>query len=68
MRPGVYLFKDERGEVIYIGKARALRQRVRQYFQSGHDGRYQFEPLVRRIADVEVITTDTELEALILES
>lgn len=66
--PGVYLFKDDQGKVIYIGKARALRNRVRQYFQSGHDGRYQFEHLTRRIADVEVIATDTELEALILEN
>ncbi|MFZ5433944.1 MAG: excinuclease ABC subunit UvrC [Calditrichota bacterium] len=66
--PGVYLFKDEQGKVIYIGKARVLRNRVRSYFQNGHDGRYQYGPLVSRIADVEVITTDSELEALILES
>ncbi|MDD5087398.1 MAG: excinuclease ABC subunit UvrC [bacterium] len=66
--PGVYLFKDAQGNVIYIGKAKILRARVRQYFQNAHDGRYQFESLVRRIADVEVIATDTELEALILEN
>ena len=66
--PGVYLFKDAEGKVIYIGKARVLRNRVRQYFQQGHDGRYQYAHLVSRIADVEVITTDTELEALILEN
>ncbi|HEY3294310.1 MAG TPA: excinuclease ABC subunit UvrC [bacterium] len=66
--PGVYLFKDDQGKVIYIGKALVLRNRVRQYFQSGHDGRYQFDHLVKRIADVEVIATDTELEALILEN
>jgi excinuclease ABC subunit C len=66
--PGVYLFKDDKGKVIYIGKARVLRNRVRQYFQNGSDGRYQFEYLVKNIADVEVITTDTELEALILEN
>ncbi len=66
--PGVYLFLDKAGKVIYIGKARALRQRVRQYFQQGHDGRYQFDALVSRIVDVEVIPTDSELEALILES
>jgi excinuclease ABC subunit C len=66
--PGVYLFKDSEGKVIYIGKARVLRNRVRQYFQEGHDGRYQYAHLVSRIADVEVITTDTELEALILEN
>ncbi|RPH94611.1 excinuclease ABC subunit C, partial [candidate division KSB1 bacterium] len=66
--PGVYLFKDDQGKVIYIGKALVLRNRVRQYFQQGHDGRYQYDLLVSRIADVEVITTDTELEALILEN
>jgi excinuclease ABC subunit C len=66
--PGVYMFLDKASKVIYIGKARALRQRVRQYFQQGHDGRYQFDALVSRIADVEVIPTDSELEALILES
>jgi excinuclease ABC subunit C len=68
LAPGVYLFHDDQGKVIYIGKARVLRQRVKQYFQEGSDGRYQFESLVKRIADVEVITTDSELEALILES
>jgi excinuclease ABC subunit C len=66
--PGVYLFKDAQGKVIYIGKARVLRNRVRQYFQEGNDGRYQYDSLVAHIADVEVIATDTELEALILEN
>jgi excinuclease ABC subunit C len=66
--PGVYLFKDSQGKIIYIGKARVLRNRVKQYFQNATDGRYQFEHLVSRIADVEVITTDSELEALILEN
>ncbi|MBM3324883.1 MAG: excinuclease ABC subunit C, partial [Calditrichaeota bacterium] len=66
--PGVYLFRDKTGKVIYIGKARVLRQRVRQYFQKSHDGRDQFDALVSRIADVEVIPTDNELEALILEN
>jgi len=66
--PGVYLFKDAQGKVIYIGKARVLRNRVRQYFQEGSDGRYQYDSLVSHIADVEIIATDTELEALILEN
>jgi excinuclease ABC subunit C len=66
--PGVYLFKDAQGKVIYIGKARVLCNRVRQYFQEGSDGRYQYESLVAHIADVEVIATHTELEALILEN
>ena len=67
-QPGVYQFKDTSGSIIYIGKASILRNRVRSYFQKTNDGRYQYEMLVSRIADVEVITTDTELEALILES
>jgi excinuclease ABC subunit C len=66
--PGVYLFKDAHGKIIYIGKAVILRNRVRQYFQAESDGRYQFEALVQHIADVEVIVTDSELEALILEN
>jgi excinuclease ABC subunit C len=66
--PGVYLFKDASGKIIYIGKALVLRNRVMQYFQQEHDGRYQYEQLIKNIADVEVIVTDTELEALILEN
>ncbi len=66
--PGVYLFKDKSGKVIYIGKARTLRHRVRSYFQKNHDGRYQFDALVSRITDFEIIPTDSELEALILEN
>lgn len=66
--PGVYIFRDAKGKVIYIGKAKVLRNRVRQYFQKSSDGRPQFEILVSRIEDLEVITTKTEYEALILES
>ncbi len=66
--PGVYIFKDSSGNIIYIGKASVLRNRVRQYFQSRHDGRYQFDALVSRIADVECIATHNELEALMLEN
>jgi excinuclease ABC subunit C len=65
--PGVYLFKDAAGKVIYIGKASVLRNRVRSYFQDRSDGRPQFEQLVSRIRDLEVIPTDNELEALVLE-
>lgn len=66
--PGVYLFKDGAGRIIYIGKAKILRHRVRSYFQKGEDGRYQYSRLVKSIADLEIIVTDTELEALLLES
>jgi len=66
--PGVYLFKDATAKVIYVGKAKVLKNRVRSYFTKGDDGRYQYARLVRAIADLEVIVTDSELEALILES
>jgi excinuclease ABC subunit C len=64
--PGVYLFRDARGEVLYVGKAKSLRNRVRSYFQRG-DGRAGTAKLAERIADVEVIVTRTEAEALHLE-
>jgi excinuclease ABC subunit C len=63
---GVYLFRDERGEVLYVGKAKSLRSRVRTYFQRA-DGRPGMDRLVPRIADVEVIVTRNEAEALHLE-
>jgi excinuclease ABC subunit C len=67
-KPGVYLFRDERGEVLYIGKAKSLRPRVRSYFQAGRgDTRASIPNLVPRIADFEVIVTRTEVEALHLE-
>ena len=66
--PGVYQHKDGNGIVIYVGKAKNLRNRVRSYFQEKRprDGRLKI--LVEKIADVEVIMTDTEAEALILEN
>ncbi len=65
--PGVYLFRDERGEVIYIGKAKNLRARVKSYFAEG-DTRFLFRFLRPKIADLEFMLTDTEKEALILEN
>lgn len=67
-RPGVYLMKDARGQVIYIGKAALLRSRVRSYFQESRARDPKTEALVGQIRDLELIVTDTELEALILES
>ncbi len=65
---GVYLFRDEAGNVLYVGKAKSLRPRVRSYFQAGRgDNRHQIPQLVGRIADLEVIVTGTEVEALHLE-
>ena len=67
--PGIYLMKNRDAQIIYIGKAKSLRSRVRSYFQeSGHDGRRQFNALVRNVVDIDYILTATEQEALILEA
>ncbi|HST25494.1 MAG TPA: excinuclease ABC subunit UvrC [Gaiellaceae bacterium] len=67
-RPGVYVFRDEAGAVLYIGKAKSLRPRVRSYFQKlGVGTRLGTAQLVERIADIETIVTGTEVEALHLE-
>src|SRR5262245_44550608 len=66
-RPGVYLFRDDRGEVLYVGKAKSLRPRVRSYFQRSGDTRAQIAQLPGRVHDIEVIVTGTEAEALHLE-
>ena len=68
IRPGVYLMKDAVGEIIYVGKAKSLRSRVRSYFQSGATHSIKTRELVRRIEDLETIVVDTEAEALILEN
>src|SRR5512139_82638 len=65
--PGVYLMKDSRGRIIYVGKAVSLKNRVRSYFQKSSKDE-KTELMVRGIADLETIVTHTELEALILES
>ena len=66
--PGVYLFKNEQGEIIYIGKAAVLADRVRSYFQKGTDHSLKTSLLVSHITDLETMVTRSELEALILES
>jgi excinuclease ABC subunit C len=67
-RPGVYQYRNAKGEVIYIGKAKSLRSRVRSYFQPAahHDPR--IASMVTEVTDLELIVVDTEMEALILES
>jgi excinuclease ABC subunit C len=65
--PGVYLFRDGAGDVLYVGKAKSLRSRVRSYFQRGSDGRLGSGQLRERAVDVEVVVTGTEVEALHLE-
>ena len=66
--PGVYLFRDASGELLYVGKAASLADRVRSYFQRGADHSPKTTLLVGQIADLETIVTRSELEALILES
>lgn len=68
LQPGVYQFMDERNSVIYVGKAKRLRNRVRSYFQESRPKFGKIEVMVRKITDVEVIVTDSEAEALILEN
>src|ERR1043165_842332 len=65
--PGVYLHKDAAGKVIYVGKAKNLRSRVRSYFRARPFDR-KTDALVGQIADLEFIVTDNEVEALILEA
>lgn len=67
-QPGVYLMKSARGEIVYIGKARVLADRVRSYFLKGSDHTPKTSVLVGQVADIETIVTRSELEALILES
>ncbi len=66
-KPGVYLMHDAKDEIIYIGKAVRLRNRVRQYFRPSHNEGLKKEQMVRQIERFEYIITDSELEALILE-
>jgi excinuclease ABC subunit C len=66
-RPGVYLFRDERGQILYVGKAKSLRPRVRSYFQARGRDRPTISQLPDRVHDIEVIVTQSEVEALHLE-
>jgi excinuclease ABC subunit C len=69
-RPGVYLMKDDRGDVVYVGKAQSLRNRVRSYWQKGNTGPlegHRIRAVIQRIVDIEVTQTDSVSEALLLE-
>jgi excinuclease ABC subunit C len=66
-RPGVYIMKNTLGEVIYVGKAKVLKNRVRQYFQNSKNHSEKVRVMVTNIAEFEYIVTDSEMEALILE-
>ncbi|MGH9322156.1 MAG: excinuclease ABC subunit UvrC [Vicinamibacteria bacterium] len=65
---GVYMFRGHGGEILYVGKARALRSRVRSYFQEARIDSPRLDRLIDRIEDVQVVVTDTEREALVLEN
>ena len=66
-KPGVYIMKNAEGRIIYVGKAIVLKNRVRQYFQSGKNHSPKVRAMVSHIADFEIIMTASEVEALILE-
>ncbi len=67
-KPGCYLFKGQQGQVLYVGKANILKNRVRSYFQKSRPYHPRLNALIRKIADIEWIVTDSEVEALILEN
>ena len=67
-QPGVYLFKDREGAVVYVGKARSLRDRVRSYFQAGRAVEVWRGDMVAQIADLDLVLVDTDMEALALEN
>ena len=66
-KPGCYLYKDSNGEIIYVGKAINLRNRVRSYFHKSANHTPKVQRLVKNIHDLEYIVVDSELEALVLE-
>lgn len=67
--PGVYIYRDQKGDILYIGKAKVLRNRVRSYFRgNGNSLDPKTQTMVRKIADIEYIVTDSEVESLLLEA
>ena len=66
-KPGVYIMHDKQDTIIYVGKAKVLKNRVRQYFQSNKNHSAKVVQMVSHIAYFEYIVTDSELEALVLE-
>ncbi|NGP89832.1 excinuclease ABC subunit UvrC [Fodinibius halophilus] len=68
LSPGVYMFKDKKDRLLYVGKAKRLRNRVRSYFQDSSDHNGRIRVMIRKIEDLDVIVTDSEAEALILEN
>ncbi len=68
LSPGVYIYKDASGSILYVGKAKKLRNRVRSYFQESRPVDGRIKTMVSKISDLEVMVTDSEAEALILEN
>ena len=66
--PGVYLYKNSQKDIVYIGKAKSLRNRVRTYFQESRSADIKLDQLRSEIADLEFIVVDNEMEALALEN
>jgi excinuclease ABC subunit C len=66
--PGVYMFKNGEGAILYVGKARVLKNRVRSYFLASHEGAFLKASMVAEIADLDILVTDNEGEALALEN
>ncbi len=67
-KPGCYIFKDKNGKILYVGKAIILRNRVRSYFQKSRPANPRLQLMISKIADVEILVVDNEIEALILEN
>jgi excinuclease ABC subunit C len=67
-RPGCYLFRDEEGRILYVGKAASLRSRVRSYFQEGGGHSLRTRLMVERVRELETVITNTPVEALLLEN
>lgn len=65
--PGIYLMKDKDGEIIYVGKSKKLQERIKSYFVNSKSHSRKTQRMVNGIADIEIINTDTELDALLLE-
>ncbi len=68
LSPGVYIYKDKNGSILYVGKAKKLRNRVRSYFQGSRTVDGRIKTMISKIDDLEVVVTDSEAEALILEN
>lgn len=65
--PGIYMMKDKNGDIIYVGKSKKLRDRIKSYFVNSANHSRKVTRMVKGIYDIEIITTDTELDALLLE-